>query len=108
MGSLAAILIGTGMGGEADITPYILSRYFGLRPFSTLYGFTWTAYAIAAAIGPVLMGRAFDTAAGYQALAVKLSILMLFSAGLMLVMPAYSAYAGQTLPAPHLRAEAAR
>ena len=31
MGSLAAILVGGAMGGEADITPYILSRYFGLQ-----------------------------------------------------------------------------
>jgi hypothetical protein len=72
-----------------------------------LYGLTWTAYAVAGAIGPVLMGRAFDTTASYQALAQKLSFLMLFSAGLMLVMPAYNAYAGQRLPAPQLRAEAA-
>jgi MFS family permease len=107
MGSLAAVLIGTGMGGEADITPYILTRYFGLRSFSMLYGLTWTGYAVAGAIGPVLMGRAFDTTASYQALAQKLSFLVLFSAGLMLVMPAYNANAGQRLPAPQLRAEAA-
>ena len=55
-GMLASILIGLGMGGEADVTPYILSRYFGLRSFAMLYGFTWTAYAVAGAIGPVLMG----------------------------------------------------
>jgi predicted MFS family arabinose efflux permease len=98
-GSLAAILIGVGMGGEADLTPYLLSRYFGLRSFSMLYGFSWTAYAIAGAIGPVLMGRAFDTSASYQALAVKLSIVTLFAAGLMLGMPAYSAYAGRSMAA---------
>jgi predicted MFS family arabinose efflux permease len=98
-GSLAAILIGVGMGGEADITPYLLSRYFGLRSFSMLYGFSWTAYAIAGAIGPVLMGRAFDTSASYQALAVKLSILTLFAAGLMLGMPAYRSYAGRSMAA---------
>lgn len=51
------------MGGEADVTPYLLARYFGLRSFSTFYGFTWTAYALASAIGPVLMGRAFDATA---------------------------------------------
>ena len=106
-GSLAAILIGAGMGGEANITPYILSRYFGLRSFSTLYGFTWTAYAIAGAIGPVLMGRAFDTTASYQGLAVKLSVLTLLAAGLMLGMPAYDAYAGRPPQARRLRAEAA-
>ena len=54
------MLIGIGMGGEADITPYLLSRYFGLRSLSTLYGLTWSAYAVAGALGPVLMGRAFD------------------------------------------------
>ena len=107
MGSLAAILVGSGMGGEADMTPYILSRYFGLKSFSVLYGFSWTGYAVAGAIGPVWMGRAFDTTASYQALAVKLSALTLLAAGLMLIMPAYSAYAGRQSPSPQLRAEAA-
>jgi hypothetical protein len=79
------------MGGEADITPYLLSRYFGFRSFSTLYGFTWTSYAIAAAIGPVLMGKAFDISASYQAFLVKLSAVTLASACLMLLLPRYGA-----------------
>jgi MFS family permease len=37
VGCLAAALIGVGAGGEAAITPYLLTRYFGLRSFSTLY-----------------------------------------------------------------------
>ena len=59
-GCLAAALIGVGAGGEAAITPYLLTRYFGLRAFSTLYGLTWTFCAAAAAIGPVILGRAFE------------------------------------------------
>ncbi len=55
-GCLAAALIGIGAGGEAAITPYLLTRYFGLRAFSTLYGVTWTFYAAAAAVGPVILG----------------------------------------------------
>jgi MFS family permease len=39
-GCLAAALIGVGAGGEAATTPYLLTRYFGLRAFSTLYGLT--------------------------------------------------------------------
>jgi predicted MFS family arabinose efflux permease len=88
-GSAAAMLIGFGMGGEADVTPYLLARYFGLRSFATLYGFTWTAYAFAGAVGPVLMGRAFDQSASYQALLVKLGCLTLVAASLMLFMPRY-------------------
>jgi predicted MFS family arabinose efflux permease len=95
MGVLAATLIGIGMGGEADVTPYLLSRYFGLRSFSTLYGFTWTAYAFAGALGPVLMGRAFDATGSYEALLVVLAAATLAVATLMLFMPRY-----QALPAP--------
>ena len=104
MGSMAAILIGGAMGGEADITPYLLSRYFGLRSFSMLYGFSWTGYAIAGAIGPVLMGRAFDTTASYQVLVVKLAVITFVAAGLMLMMPAY---ARRVSAAPRVRAAAA-
>jgi MFS family permease len=59
-GIVAAALMGFSSGGESDVTPYLLARYFGLRSFATLYGFTWTAYAISAAAGSILLGRAFD------------------------------------------------
>lgn len=88
-GALGASLIGLGMGGEADITPYLLSRYFGLRSFSTLYGLTWTAYAIAGAIGPVIMGKAFDATGSYQTLLMQLSALTAAGALLMFFLPRY-------------------
>jgi MFS family permease len=70
---VAAGLIGLGLGGEADVTPYLLTRYFGLHSFSTLYGFTWTAYAIAGALGPVIMGRVFDLSGSYEVLLTGLA-----------------------------------
>jgi predicted MFS family arabinose efflux permease len=88
-GVLAAFLIGFGMGGEADVTPYLLSRYFGLRSFATLYGLTWTAYAAAGAIGPVLMGRTYDLTGSYEALLTVLSVTTAGAALLMLLMPRY-------------------
>jgi predicted MFS family arabinose efflux permease len=89
-GIVAAVLIGLGMGGEADVTPYLLSRYFGLRSFSVLYGLTWTFYAVAGAIGPVLMGRAFDVTGSYEALLVRLAFVTLIVAALMLTLPRYA------------------
>lgn len=89
VGVLAAVLIGFGMGGEADVIPYMLSRYFGLRSFATLYGLTWTAYACAGAIGPVLMGKAFDSTGSYEALLIRLAGGMLAVATLMLLAPRY-------------------
>jgi len=85
----AAVLIGLGLGAEADLTPYLLTRYFGLRSFSTLYGFTWTAYAMAGALGPVLMGKAFDATGSYQALLLLLAGATFVSAALYLLLPRY-------------------
>ena len=86
------------MGGEADVTPYILSRYFGLRSFSMLYGLTWTAYAIAGALGPVLMGKAFDATGSYERLLVELAAGTLAVAALMFLLPRYPSDARFTLP----------
>jgi len=88
-GVLAAVLIGFGMGGQADVIPYLIARYFGLRSFSVLYGLTWTFYAVAGAMGPILMGQAFDVTGSYEALLVRLALATLAVASLMLVLPAY-------------------
>jgi MFS family permease len=88
-GCLAAALIGVGAGGEAAITPYLLTRYFGLRAFSTLYGLTWTFYAFAAGIGPVILGRAFDATGSYAALLVALATALASAALMNLLLPNY-------------------
>jgi MFS family permease len=89
-GCLAAALIGIGAGGEAAITPYLLTRYFGLRAFSTLYGVTWTFYAAAAAIGPVILGRAFDSTGSYTSLLTLLATALALAAAMNLLLPKYS------------------
>jgi MFS family permease len=88
-GCLAAVLIGVGAGGEAAITPYLLTRYFGLRAFSTLYGLTWTFYAAAGAVGPVILGRAFDSTGSYQSLLVLLAGALALTAAMNLLLPKY-------------------
>jgi MFS family permease len=89
-GCLAAALIGVGAGGEAAMTPYLLTRYFGLRAFSTLYGLTWTFYAAAGAIGPVILGRAFDVTGSYSSLLVLLAAALGLAAATNLLLPRYS------------------
>ena len=89
VGCVAAALIGIGAGGEAAITPYLLTRYFGLRAFSTLYGLTWTFYAAAGAIGPVILGRAFDLTGSYSSLLITLAVTLAFAAAMMLLLPKY-------------------
>jgi len=90
VGCLAAALIGVGAGGEAAITPYLLTRYFGLRALSTLYGLTWTFYAAAGAIGPVILGRAFDLTGSYASLLIMLAAALGIMAITNLLLPRYS------------------
>jgi len=89
-GCIAAALIGVGAGGEAAITPYLLTRYFGLRAFSTLYGLTWTFYAAAGAIGPIILGRTFDSTGSYASLLVALAVVLSFAAAMNLLLPNYA------------------
>ncbi|HEY2820281.1 MAG TPA: MFS transporter [Candidatus Acidoferrum sp.] len=89
-GCVAATLIGIGAGGEAAITPYLLTRYFGLRAFSTLYGLTWTFYAAAGATGPVILGRTFDSTGSYTSLLTILAIALAAAAAMNLLLPKYS------------------
>jgi len=85
---IAAVMIGGGSGGEIDINPYLLSRYFGLRSLATLYGFNWMALGTASAIGPILMGRAHDATGSYAVILSELAIVTLVTAALFLTLPA--------------------
>jgi MFS family permease len=87
MGVVAAVCLGFGSGGESDVTPYLLSRHFGLRSLSTLYGFNWTAWGLAGVAGPILLGRAFDATGSYTVALVELSLITSGAAALMLTVP---------------------
>jgi MFS family permease len=88
-GAAAAALIGFGMGGEFDVTPYMVSRYFGLRAFGSLYGIAFAAAAASGAVGPILLGRTFDTTGSYESLLPTLAIFVFTIALLMLTLPRY-------------------
>jgi hypothetical protein len=68
----------------------LLARYFGLRSFATLYGWTWTAYACAGAVGPILMGRAFDASGSYGRLLVWMALGTAVTGLLILTLPRYT------------------
>ena len=89
-GLCGAFLLGFGAGSEADVVPYLLAAYFGRRRFATLYGLSWTAYAIGGALGPVAMGHAFDRAGTYLSGSMLLFALPCVVAALLqLALPGY-------------------
>lgn len=93
VGMIAACLIGFSMGSEGDITPYLLSRYFGLKRMSTLYAFTWTSFAVGGATGPLVVGKIFDTLGSYRPLTIQLlAVPALIPCLLMFLLPRYEAH----------------
>jgi len=96
---VAALLAGFGTGGELDVVPYLLSRYFGLRALSTLFGVVWAGWGVAGVIGPALMGRAFDATGSYEATLVKLAALTVGAAVLAATLPRPAARAAHAVAA---------
>jgi MFS family permease len=80
---VAAVLVGLGQGAELDILPYAISRYFGLRAFGEIYGSTFAAVTLGAAIGPLVMGVSFDATGSYSLALISFAVATFTAAGLM-------------------------
>jgi MFS family permease len=62
----SATLLGVGSGAESDLMAYLVSRYFGIKCFAEIYGYTYGALMVGSAIGPYLWGLTFDLSHSYQ------------------------------------------
>jgi cyanate permease len=86
---VAAVLVGLGQGAEFDILPYAISRYFGLRAFGEIYGYTFAAVTLGAAVGPLVMGVSFDATGSYSLALISFAVASFTAAGLMLGLGPY-------------------
>lgn len=62
---IGVLLLGLGIGGETDLLSYLVSRYFGLRKFGTIYGWIFTAALVGNAVGSSILGWSFQLMHGY-------------------------------------------
>jgi MFS family permease len=90
-----AFLIGLGLGAEVDLIAYLVSRYFGLRTFGRIYSSAFAAFALAGALGPLIMGASFDRSGSYRAALVTFFAATLAAAVLMTRLGAYRYRVGQ-------------
>lgn len=63
---VGAAFVGLGLGAELDLIAYLVGRYFGLRAFGRVYSSAFAAFALAGALGPLIMGFAFDLTGSYR------------------------------------------
>jgi MFS family permease len=91
----AAVLLGLAIGAEADLMPYLIGRYFALEKFGEVYGYAFSAYAVAGAAGPLLMGCLFDVAGSYRSAVLAFAVTTAASALLVGQLPPYPGHGRQ-------------
>jgi MFS family permease len=72
---IGAALVGAGLGADAELSAFFISRYFGLRSYATIYGVVLGSFLIGDAFGPLMFGVTYD-AFGSYAPALKIAIAM--------------------------------
>src|SRR5260370_3378476 len=63
---LGIISLGLASGTEIDMLGFLTSRYFGLKRFGQLYGYLFASFVVGSAIGPYMMGLAFERLHSYE------------------------------------------
>lgn len=74
---IAILMIGIGAGVEYDFLAYLVSKYFGMRSYSAVYGFLYAFFALGAGFGPKIMADLATSSVGWDT--------TLTSAGIILV-----------------------
>jgi MFS family permease len=60
------ISLGLASGTEIDMIGFLTSRYFGMKRFGQLYGYLFAFFVVGSAIGPAMMGLAFERLHSYE------------------------------------------
>ena len=97
----AAICVGLGIGAEADLLTYSMSRYFAAGSLGRALGAVWIFWAWGNGVGVFLGSLSYDLTGDYNSAMLAFAVLSLLSAGLILRLGPYRFPAHQ--PAPNGR-----
>ncbi len=64
--ALGSVLLGVSIGGDIDILPFIIGRYFGFLSFGRLYSAVFSIFLLGNATGVALLGFIFDRTGSYR------------------------------------------
>ncbi len=86
---IAAFIIGFGLGVEADLIGFLVSKYFPIKSFGEIFGALFGSFMLANSAGPLLLGMFFTKFGGYQPGLIVFTILLAIACVLFLMMGAY-------------------
>lgn len=82
---LYAITMGLGIGSWLPTMSMLVSGYFGLKHYGSIFGAVTIPYSVGSAVGPLVAGRMFDSSGSYHQVFVLFLILFIVSIGTILV-----------------------
>lgn len=65
-GIIAVALIGVAAGVEYDLMAFLVSKYFGMKYYSTIYGALYGFFAIGAGFGPYFFAKSYTMTGSYS------------------------------------------
>ncbi|HRR07902.1 MAG TPA: MFS transporter [Rhodothermales bacterium] len=68
LATLAVIILGLAAGVEYDFMAYLVTKYFGMRHYSAIYGALYSFFALGAGFGPYFFGLSFTQTGNYNAI----------------------------------------
>lgn len=86
--TIAILMIGFGAGVEYDFMAYLVSKYFGMRRYSAIYGALYGFFAMGAGFGPRIMNNLAD-ANGWDATLTSAAIILFVSTLPLLLLGKY-------------------
>ena len=92
---VAAALFGTGIGAEIELIGYMVSRYFGMRRFGTIYGCVFVGFLLGTSGGPYVYARSQEILNSYDPSLKFMMLLMLVTAVMFACMGRYDRYVNQ-------------
>jgi MFS family permease len=86
---IAVICVGLASGAEVDVIGYLTGRYFGMKRYGLIFGCFFGVFTFAAAVGPFVMSKSFDTTHSYDTALWIFGGAMLVAIGLLLSLGRY-------------------
>lgn len=99
MTAVAICILGLAAGVEYDLMAYIVSRYFGMANYASIYGFLYGFFALGAGLAPPIFAWAFDTAGNYDGILKVAAVLFLAGALPLLLLGKYRNFDGAQIVA---------
>ncbi|KQR77175.1 hypothetical protein ASG35_13040 [Burkholderia sp. Leaf177] len=94
--SLLVLIVGTSSGVEYDALAYLVSRYFGMRAYSAIYGGVFIGFAVGAGLGPFSFSKLLVTLNGYEAVLIINAVVVVAGAGVLLLLGRYPRFEGES------------